>query len=258
MPYSLQSALRRTILSSKSFKPTSSAATQTRHARVLPTQIFSPSRSNRFLQTTSTDAHAQVLENYKAKLEEKMKAEGVTTFTDLFKTLSSYMDLPKLNPLPPSQIDYLWRLRHSSTPTSLCACIPTDTFRRLLSHAKVHPMFILPLPRPGGAIEMHFLQWTYPHKDVVTVLFTSLAAYKLHGEFAVPHTTLTHHLELMDEKGLVLAQGGVVKDRGVSVEEGRWLVMALQKFYGADPGDEEGRRRIELLEQFTGGERGLR
>lgn len=103
---------------------------------------------------------------------------------------------------------------------------------------------------------MHFLQWTYPHKDVVTVLFTSLAAYKLHGEFAVPHTTLTHHLELMDEKGLVLAQGGVVKDRGLSVEEGRWLVMALQKFYGADPADEEGKRRIELLEQFTeGGEK---
>ena len=105
---------------------------------------------------------------------------------------------------------------------------------------------------------MHFLQWTHPHKDVVTVLFTSLAAYKLHGEFAVPHTTLTHHLELMDEKGLVLAQGGVVKDRGVSVEEGRWLVMALQKFYGADPAEKDGRRRVELLRRFTGGQEGFR
>ena len=62
----------------------------------------------------------------------------------------------------------------------------------------------------------------------------------------------------MDEKGLVLAQGGVVKDRGVGVEEGRWLVMALQKFYGADPLEEEGRRRIELLEQFTRGRDGFR
>ena len=90
------------------------------------------------------------------------------------------------------------------------------------------------------------------------MLFTSLAAYKLHGEFAVPHTTLTHHLELMDEKGLVLAQGGVVKDRGVSVEEGRWLVMALQKFYGADPAEKDGRRRVELLRRFTGGQEGFR
>lgn len=90
------------------------------------------------------------------------------------------------------------------------------------------------------------------------MLFTSLTAYKLHGEFAVPHTTLTHHLELMGEKGLVLAQGGVVKDSGVSVEEGRWLVMALQKFYGADPAEKEGRTRIKLLEQFTKGGEGFR
>ena len=101
---------------------------------------------------------------------------------------------------------------------------------------------------------MHFLQWTIPHTDVVTVLFTSLAAYKLHGEFAVPHTALTHHLELMEEKAVVLAQGGVVKDSGVSVEEGRWLIMALQKFYGADKEDgEDGKRRVALLEKFSRG-----
>lgn len=92
----------------------------------------------------------------------------------------------------------------------------------------------------------------------MTVLFTSLAAYKLHGEFAVPHTTLTHHLELKDEKQVVLAQGGVVKDRGVSVEEGRWLVMALQKFYGADPEEAGGRVRIKLLESFTKGGEGFK
>ena len=71
MHCSFNAALRRAICSPKFLKST---AKQTRYARVLPTQTFSPSRSNRFLQTTSTDAHAQVLEKYKAKLEEKMKA----------------------------------------------------------------------------------------------------------------------------------------------------------------------------------------
>ncbi|KAF8469079.1 ATP11 protein-domain-containing protein [Kalaharituber pfeilii] len=174
------------------------------------------------------------------------------------KTLSSYVDIDKISALPPTEIEYIWRARHISDPQSLCAMVPADTFDRLMANARAHPMFILPLPRPGGAVEMHFLQWTFPHRDVVTVLFTSLAAYKLHGEFAVPHTTLTHHLELKQGKGVVPAQGQVVKDRGVSVKEGKWLVMALQKFYGASHDGAEGSRRIGLLETFSKGGQGFR
>ena len=83
------------------------------------------------------------------------------------------------------------------------------------------------------------------------MLFTHLAEYKLRGEFSQPHTTVTHHLELAEEKGLVLLQGSVVEGRGVSVDEGKWLVMCLQKFYG-DVGGQGERKR--LLEQFSGGD----
>lgn len=89
-----------------------------------------------------------------------------------------------------------------------------------------------------------------------TVMFTHLAAYKLHGSYAQPHTTITHHLDLADSKGLVLLQGSVIDGRGVSVEEGRWLVMCLQKFYdfeghGGGIGKE---KRTKLLESFTKGD----
>ena len=104
---------------------------------------------------------------------------------------------------------------------------------------------------------MHFLQWTFPSPSSSTIIFTSLADYKLRGEYAVPHTTLTHHLELSDSKNLVLAQGSVVGNRGVSAAEARWLVMALQKFYGAVDIDESGRRRRNLLEQFSAGDGGF-
>lgn len=116
-----------------------------------------------------------------------------------------------------------------------------------------HPQFILPLPREGqeGA-EIHFLQWTFPQPDVVTVLFTNLAEYKLRGEYASPHTTVTHHLELVREKSLVLAQGQVIDGRGVSVEEAKWLFMCLQKFYGLQGEQNETRRR--LLNQFSTGD----
>ena len=86
------------------------------------------------------------------------------------------------------------------------------------------------------------------------MLFTHLAEYKLRGEYAQPHTTVSHHLELAEEKGLVLLQGQVVPDRGVSVEEGRWLLMCLQKFYGME--EREERRR--LLRMFSEGDAGFK
>lgn len=84
-------------------------------------------------------------------------------------------------------------------------------------------------------------------------MFTSLIEYKLRGEFAAPHTTVTHHLDISEEKGIVLLQGSVVDNRGVSVEEAKWLLMALQKFYGADGAGEEVGRRRELLRLFSEG-----
>lgn len=101
---------------------------------------------------------------------------------------------------------------------------------------------------------MHFLQWTFPTPHSSTIIFTSLADYKLRGEFAVPHTTLTHHLELADSKKLVLAQGAVIQDRGVTVDEAQLLVMALQKFYAAEESHGDGQRRKSMLEQFTRGD----
>lgn len=76
----------------------------------------------------------------------------------------------------------------------------------------------------------------------------------MRGEWATPHTTVTHHLELAEEKGVVLSQGAVGEGVGVTTDEARWLVVALQKFYGADGGSEVGRRRRRLLEQFTSGD----
>lgn len=88
----------------------------------------------------------------------------------------------------------------------------------------------------------------------MTVLFTHLAEYKLRGEFSEPHTTITHHLELADSKELVLLQGQVIAGKGVSVDEAKWLLMCLQKFYGF--GSEKSERR-RLLELFGRGDAGF-
>jgi ATP synthase F1 complex assembly factor 1 len=56
---------------------------------------------------------------------------------------------------------------------------------------------------------------------------------------------------MAEDKGVVLLQGQVIEGRGVSVDEAKWLVMCLQKFYGVG-GEKNERRR--LLEMFGKGD----
>ncbi|KAE8448312.1 hypothetical protein EG329_009556 [Mollisiaceae sp. DMI_Dod_QoI] len=177
----------------------------------------------------------------------RIQSEKVPSSTQGVKTLSSYLDLEKTRALPQKELEAIWRLRHVNDAQSLCAVIPIDVYKTIEATAKKHPHFILPLPKEGQGAEIHFLQWTFPAENTVTVLFTHLAEYKLRGEFSQPHTTITHHLELAEDKGLVLLQGQVVEGRGVSVEEAKWLVMCLQKFYGVGGEKNERRRLLELF-----------
>jgi ATP synthase F1 complex assembly factor 1 len=180
-------------------------------------------------------------------------AKKVTTPPGV-KTLASYVDPEKLAiHNNPQEIEMIWRARFVNDPTSLCASVPAETYKRMSTLARKHPMFLLPLPREGQGVELHLLQWTFPTKDSATIIFTTLADYKLRGEYAQPHTTLTHHLELMDSHKVVLAHGQVVPDRGVKVQEAQLLLVALQKFYGGIEGPQQERRR-ELLEQFSSGD----
>lgn len=83
------------------------------------------------------------------------------------------------------------------------------------------------------------------------MIFTPLAAYKVHGAYAQPHTTITHHLDLAD-KGVVLMHGQVMPDSGVSTTEATWLVSCVQRFY--DFGGQASGRKSELLKMFTQGD----
>lgn len=203
------------------------------------------------------------------------QAETITSSTkepaEKLPTLSSFLDVEKTAALPQKEIEALWRLRHVRDPQSLCAAMATSTFARLARTARLHPQFILPVPREGQGAEIHFLQWTFPSETTVTVLFTHLAEFKLRGEFAQPHTTVTHHLDLAESNGVVLMEGRTMENRGVSVEDGKFLLMCLQKFYGFEGlmdgegsggGDAVARQnasqRRKLMEQFTNGDEGFK
>jgi ATP synthase F1 complex assembly factor 1 len=169
------------------------------------------------------------------------------------KTLSSYLDIPKTLELPQKEIEYLWRLRHATKENSLHFTIPGDVYAHIALNGRKHPQFILPLPRENQGAEIHFLQWTFPHPDTVNILFTHLAEYKLRGEYASPHTTISLHTELLGPKELVLGQGSVMDGKGITVDEAKWLIMCLQKFYGL-PSSVRGIERKRLLEMFSNGD----
>ncbi|KAM5345340.1 hypothetical protein ACJ41O_011202 [Fusarium nematophilum] len=180
------------------------------------------------------------------------------------KALNDIIDLPKARELPDKELTAIWRLRHASSEHSLCAVIPASTYKAMEDAARTAPQFVLPVPHPTQGAEIHFLQWTFDAASrTSTVLFTQLAEFKNRGDFAQPHTTITHHLDLADERGLVLMQGQVVEDRGVQQEHARWLVLCLQRFYGGWESegaelDGERRERAEerkkLLEWFAAGD----
>ncbi|KAL2823758.1 ATP11 protein-domain-containing protein [Aspergillus cavernicola] len=191
------------------------------------------------------------------------------------KPLSSYLDVEKIRNLPPKEIEALWRLRHANNSSSICAAIPLETYQRIVSAARQNPQFIIPLPRAQSetaapeankesaitGTDIHFLQWAFhppvsapsaANSHTSTVIFTPLVAYKLHGAYAQPHTTITHHLDIADDKGLVLMHGQVMPESGVSITEATWLVSCVQRFY--DFGGQASGRKGELLRMFTQGD----
>ncbi|KAK8020462.1 ATP11 protein [Apiospora arundinis] len=168
------------------------------------------------------------------------------------QSLSEILDLEKARALPLKRAH-----RHLAPPPRLAADQPLR--RAALAHhtARRYPNFVLPVPRGADVgAEMHFLQWVFDApSQTATVLFTQLAEYKARGEWAQPHTSVTHYwdADLARDQGAVLMAGHLVEGRGATLADAQWLVMLLQKFYGAEALHGTGEKR-KLLEAFARGD----
>ncbi|TPR03001.1 transaminase, acetylornithine/succinylornithine family protein [Aspergillus niger] len=251
-----------------------------------PNQVLDRYRS-KLKQKAQAEGHGDIdslKEAYKEKIEE-YRHKATTPLTpeppksSPSPPLDSFIDVEKVRSLPPKEIEAIWRLRFANNSHSVCAAIPVETYQRIVSAARKNPQFVLPLPRTqseaqtaeenaeaakGGA-DIHFLQWGFhppasptassaasANDHTSTIIFTALASYQLHGSYAQPHTTITHYLDLADEKGLVLMNGQVMPDSGVSATDATWLVSCVQRFY--DFGGQANGRKGELLQAFTRGD----
>ncbi|KAI2629025.1 ATP11-domain-containing protein [Xylaria nigripes] len=209
----------------------------------------------------SPPSQSQTQAQAQAQAQAQQSTPAPSTSQGAVKPLSEILDLPKARALPTKELSAIWRLRHASSKSSLCAVVPTATYRGLESTGRAHPTFVLPVPRDGQGAEIHFLQWVFDAATgTSTVLFTQLAEFKARGEWAQPHTSITYYADFEDggisheaNQGVVLMAGSVVEGRGASVNDARWLAMLLQRFYGPeDLGGDPAKRK--LLEDFGRGD----
>ncbi|EGW30112.1 uncharacterized protein SPAPADRAFT_63732 [Spathaspora passalidarum NRRL Y-27907] len=168
-----------------------------------------------------------------------------------YKVLNDYVDLDKLKELPRREIEYIWKARFQDKQKSVHAVIDAVPFAAMYANAFKNPNFILPLPRDNG-YEMHFVQWAFVGPATVHCMLTTVAEYKLHGEYAKPHTTLSFHQEVSD-KGVIL-MNGVIENDTIPMDEAQLLVLNVQRFYGMG---EQNEKKLKLLKQFTTGDDGF-
>lgn len=167
------------------------------------------------------------------------------------KELGSFVDPDKLLLHNQKEIEMIWKARFANKERAICGTLDGVTFSELYRNARQFPTFVLPLPHEDQGVELHYVQWNFVGPFTVHCLLTSLAEYKLHQEFARPHTTLIFHTDLLASKQIVLMNGSVEKDSPVTRDEAVLLALNLQRFYGATVS--KAAHKLRLLHAFNTG-----
>ncbi|CCE81656.1 Piso0_002319 [Millerozyma farinosa CBS 7064] len=170
-----------------------------------------------------------------------------------FKTLDSYIAVDKTKELPRKELEFIWRARFSNKENNVHAILDSKQFASMYSNAFKNPNFILPVPRGNEGYEMHFVQWSFAGPQTTHCMITTVVEYKLHKEFAKPHTTLTFHQELMESHDAVLMNGQTDPDANVSMDDAQLLVLNIQRFYGGVGSDDSVMKKVSLLRDFNSG-----
>lgn len=184
-----------------------------------------------------------------------------------YKTLDSYLVVDKINELSRQEIEFLWRAKFQSDDHALIAAVPGEIFEVMYKNARQNPTFVLPLPKEDAQLddgvpndenstpmEVHFVQWSFVGPQTTHLMITSLMEYKLHKEYARPHTTISFHHELLKDKDLVLMNGHVDENAPITLAEAQMLLLNVQRFYGAFRTNSEIEfERLRLLQDFNNG-----
>ncbi|XP_055852156.1 ATP synthase mitochondrial F1 complex assembly factor 1 [Episyrphus balteatus] len=203
------------------------------------------------LQKTSPDEFVERMEKVVTIKEAKKKKEN-RDYSELLnpkkpvkevtgeiphKKLSDIMKLELVEDKSADELKQIWYEYHK-TKDVIAATLTIEQFDTLMTRAKQHPIFILPLPRSEG-FEIFLLQFS-----ANTVHFTPLLAYQIHNENAPECLNIVHYTEVKD-KGVILMRGEY-DSKVLTGQEAQCLANELQMFYCMnDPA------KLKVLETFT-------
>lgn len=153
------------------------------------------------------------------------------------KQLSDIMKSEMIKGKTTEEIKAIW-LEYHKLKDVLAATLTTEQLDRIMSKAKEHPVFILPLPRSQG-YEFFVLQFA-----ANTIHFTPLLCYQVHKENAPECLNMVHYTEFKDQN-LILMRGEY-DTKVISAQEALCLANQLQLYYG-----QNNPNKLKIMEKFT-------
>ena len=140
------------------------------------------------------------------------------------KSLDQIVKLNLLEKETPEVVQTIWSKYHFAMNDAIAHTLTSSQYQTLMSRGLACPMFVLPLFRNIGFVNM-VLQFQRGH-----VLYSSLREFQRIGEFASPYLTLSHYNELERSKGIVLMRGEV-NTKEIDKGQAKEIVELMYKFY---------------------------
>lgn len=192
-----------------------------------------------------TSSHSDV--RPKAERISKLKSPERASLKPTTFNLDTFMRSDMLRLHHADEISMLWHARFVNEENVISGSMDAKAFTTLYVNARKNPLFVVPVAHENG-IELQYIQWQFVSSETIYCLITSLADYKLHGEFSQPHTTFMLHSNFLMDKQLVLTNAKMEK-AVMSIPNLNLLILNIQRFYTAANGSE----KHKLITEFNSG-----
>lgn len=196
------------------------------------------------LKTTPGEINRRIapLQNEESSHPSIEQLQSKTGQSSSFTKKRSLDDVVKVNLLKhktTQEITEIWLKHHSTVRDTIAIVIPAEVYKLILVTSADHPTFLLPLPREHGY--EFFVSQVWGNEFHLTPLI-NFQAFK---ENAPECLTLSHFIDLSQDKGIVLMQGEF-NNEVLNISEAMCLANQLHRYYGEiDP------KRHMLLRRFT-------
>ncbi|XP_046405393.1 ATP synthase mitochondrial F1 complex assembly factor 1 [Ischnura elegans] len=198
-------------------------------------------RWEEYQKSSKAKSQASVSKSNQMSTLSKPKSDVSSTSSGIIahqKILNDVMKVDLIKDKTKEEIQEIWT-KYFSSKDGIAGVVPRDVYLNIRWKSKMHPLFVLPLPRSQG---YEFMMFQFNNNEIH---FTSLINYQAFKENAPECLTMVYYDEMMQDKGIVLMRGEFDKNV-LDSKEATCLANQIQLYYG-----ENNEKRDKLLARFT-------